>query len=90
MQALATLSLAALSSRASALVVAPVDLALHQQRQAFVEAQLGRRGGLVAWSAMRGDHAVQAQAAQLVRVCSLSMGRSPSSVVMVVGLGGQW
>jgi hypothetical protein len=63
--AVLTFSLAALSSRAHAPVIAPGHLALHQQRQALLEAQRGGRGagGLVLDGA---HHAVQAQAAQLV------------------------
>jgi len=56
-----------------ALAVAPVELALHQQRQALIEGQ--RLGGVLGGGVgERGDHAVQAQAAQLVQGVLLQHG----------------
>jgi hypothetical protein len=67
MHAPLTFSRAALSSRVrrlSSRLLAPVDLALHQKRQALVDAQLagGAAAGVVG---QRGDHAVQAQGSEL-------------------------
>jgi len=60
------LQLGGLEQPGEPLGVAPVDLALHQQRQPIVEGQLAgcRRCGLVGQGV---DHAVQAQPAQLVQ-----------------------
>ena len=78
----ADLELGRLEQPRQALVVAPVDLALHQQRQPLVEGQLGRggAGGLVG---QRVHHAVQAQAAQLVQGVFVEQGGFSF-------VGGQW
>jgi len=62
----ADLELGRLEQPRHAPVVAPGDLALHQQRQPLVEAQAssGRARCLLLHGA---DHAVQAQAAQLIQ-----------------------
>jgi hypothetical protein len=79
MHALLSLSLARLEQPRHALAVAPVDLALHQQRQAVLEGQrLG--GGLGGRVVERGDHTVQAQAAQLVQGVLVEHGRSVGAV----------
>jgi hypothetical protein len=69
----ADLELGGLEQPRHALAVAPVHLALHQQRQALFEGQL-LGGSLRARVGERGDHAVQAQAAQLVQGVLLQHG----------------
>ena len=66
MQALETLSLAALSRRVEALGVAPVDLALHEHAPAVPRSPGSAAAVLSGLVLQRVDHAVQAQAAQLV------------------------
>ncbi len=81
MQADADLELGGLEQPGHAPVVAPGDLALHQQRQSLVEAQAGGggAGGLLLDGA---HHAVQAQAAQLVQGVFVQHGS--------ISFGGGW
>jgi hypothetical protein len=80
----ADLELGRLQQPGHASVIAPGDLALHQQREPVVEAQFGGggAGGLLLDGA---DHAVQAQALQLVQGVFVQHGS-----VFLLGWGGQW